>query len=183
MNQPETNPQWIRLPTSALRALPQSLALTLSPSDCIALLRQVGSASAEQFLAELNQQEGTNGNAADQAAEQLWEQLSALFADMGWGTLRHQHLHAGVGVLQSDNWTEGRTDTAAAAPGCHLSTGVLAEVLSRLAGEDIAVMEVECRSRGNDGCTFLFGSGNALGQVYEALREGTPYPQAVEQLG
>lgn len=182
MNQTPTDFQWVRLPANALRALPQNLARTLAPADAVGLLRQLGTASADQFLAELDQRGGPNGDAAEQPVEQLWEQLSNLFSEMGWGTLRHQHLHAAIGALQSDNWTEGSADVEPILPGCHLSTGVFAELLSRLAGRDVAVMEVECRSRGSDRCTFLFGSGSALGQVYEELRKGMPYEQAIQQL-
>jgi hypothetical protein len=53
---------------------------------------------------------------------------------------------------------------------------VLAELLRRATGTEdgaeIAVLEAECRGRGDARCRFLFGSPAALEAVYAALREG-----------
>ena len=56
---------------------------------------------------------------------------------------------------------------------------MLADVLGRLAGEPTAVMEVECRSRGDVRCRFLAGSPETLGSLYERMAQGSTYGEAL----
>jgi len=55
----------------------------------------------------------------------------------------------------------------------------LADFFTRLAGEPLAVMEVECRSMGGDRCRFLVGNGERMQRVYEAMGQGVAYHDAV----
>jgi len=48
-------------------------------------------------------------------------------------------------------------------------------MLGRLAGEYVAVMEIECRSRGDERCRFLAGSAETLQAVYEGVSDGRDY--------
>ncbi len=57
-----------------------------------------------------------------------------------------------------------------------------ADLLTRVAGRDLAVMEVECRSRRDGQCRFLLGSPDTLGAVYEGLREGRSYLEVLDRL-
>ena len=59
---------------------------------------------------------------------------------------------------------------------------MLANVLGQVAGSDVAVLEVECRSRGDARCRFLFGSPEALNGVYRRLVGGENLDAAVAQL-
>ena len=49
---------------------------------------------------------------------------------------------------------------------------MLADLLSRLIGTDLAVLEVDCRSRGDQTCRFLIGSAAALQRAFEGIRNG-----------
>jgi hypothetical protein len=43
----------------------------------------------------------------------------------------------------------------------------------------VAVMEVECRSRGDGRCRFLAGAPETLGLVYERMAQGMGYGEAL----
>jgi hypothetical protein len=60
---------------------------------------------------------------------------------------------------------------------------MIANLLGRVSGEDVAVLEVECRSRGDERCRFLYGSPAALEIVYEAIREGQGTEASLTALG
>ncbi|HSB54807.1 MAG TPA: V4R domain-containing protein, partial [Gemmatimonadales bacterium] len=68
-------------------------------------------------------------------------------------------------------------------PSCHLSSGALAEFLSRVSESTLGVMEVECRSRGDARCRFLAGSPETLTILYGRMAEGTSYLEALGVTG
>jgi len=73
----------------------------------------------------------------------------------------------------------GGTDHPLDFPGCYYSAGAFAEFFGRVAGEPVAVMEVECRSMGAERCLFLVGATEIMQRVYDAMGEGVAYDQAV----
>lgn len=114
----------------------------------------------------------------DLAAEFLGEVTSAFFEEHGWGSIAVTPLATGVLAIDSTNWNEASPDAGAQYPSCHVSSGLLADFFGRLAGETVAVMEVECRSRGDDMCRFLVGSPDILAVVYERMSGGLSYLEA-----
>ena len=96
---------------------------------------------------------------------------------MGWGSIELGSLGA-VATIDSTNWAEGDPAFPLEFPGCYFSSGVLADFFGRLAGEPLAVMEVECRSLGGDRCRFLVGSGETLQRVYDDMGQGLSYEEA-----
>ena len=46
----------------------------------------------------------------------------------------------------------------------------------------LAVLEVECRSRGSHRCRFLVGSAEVMGHLYERMTEGASYQEAAAAL-
>src|SRR3989454_1407749 len=50
---------------------------------------------------------------------------------------------------------------------CFFTAGMLADFLGRLSEETVAVMEVECRSRGDARCRFLSATPEVLEKVYK----------------
>jgi predicted hydrocarbon binding protein len=107
----------------------------------------------------------------------LEEVTSAFFAEHGWGSLTFTPLSDAVVALDSSDWAEASTE-GSQYPSCHVSSGLLADFFGRLAGETVAVMEVECRTRGDAGCRFLMGSPDTLATVYERMAEGVSYAEA-----
>ncbi|MDB4905631.1 MAG: 4-vinyl reductase [Gemmatimonadetes bacterium] len=103
---------------------------------------------------------------------------SEFFADSGWGTVTLGALHSGILLLDSSDWAEADPQSAMEFPGCHLTTGMLADFLGRMAGSQVAVMEVECRSMGAERCRFLAGSGETLQRLYDEMGSGRTYDEA-----
>lgn len=114
----------------------------------------------------------------DLAAELLEEVASTFFEEHGWGSVGISQLAPGILAIDSSDWNEALPEAGAQYPSCHVSSGLLADFFGRLAGETVAVMEVECRSRGDDMCRFLVGSPEILVAVYERMSGGLSYLEA-----
>ena len=80
-------------------------------------------------------------------------------------------------LLEAGEWSEAEPG-GAAHPACHFSCGCLAAFLTAQAGAPIGVLEVECRSRGDDACRFLAGSSASLAVVYDLLAAARSWREA-----
>jgi len=109
--------------------------------------------------------------------------LGEFFADQGWGRLSATPLGPAVMALDSAEWAEALDERQGEFPSCHLSCGLLADFLGRVSGDQVAVMEVECRSRGEQRCRFLAGSPETLGILYDRMAQGAGYMEALGVLG
>lgn len=174
-----SRPSELALPVPALAALRSALAEVVGTEAAAHALRQAGYAAGGALHDILAGDTSASGGLP---AERFWARVARLFASRGWGHLRHSEVHEGVGALDATDWVEARTDAAAAQPSCHFSTGVIASLLGRAADADVAVLEVECRSRGDARCRFLFGGEPALQAVYQRLADGAAPEAALTQL-
>lgn len=111
-------------------------------------------------------------------AEYLEEALSGFFAETGWGSVSLSEPVPQVLALDAPQWGEAQ-ERGAEYPSCHFSCGSLADFFTRLGGSRAAVMEVECRSRGDSRCRFLVSSPEMLTYVYERMTAGMDYRQAL----
>lgn len=136
-----------------------------------------GEATTQAFAAFAAERYGVT-DPAELDEQWLGEALGGFFRSAGWGGLEVTTLGP-VLALDSGDWAEALDDPGAEYPACHLSSGMLADVLGRLAGEPTAVMEVECRSRGDARCRFLAGAPETLGSLYERMAQGTAYREAL----
>ncbi len=109
----------------------------------------------------------------------LGETLSGFFQENGWGPVRVTPLTPAVIAVDSVDWWESDPGAGAAYPSCHLSSGLLAELLSRISETTLGVMEVECRSAGDSRCRFLAGAPETLQILYERMAQGTHYLEAL----
>ena len=166
----------IRIPAASVLVLRSTLRSEVGAHAATVALQKAGHAAGDALFTRLE------GDAPEQTPQStFWSRLSGLFKEMGWGTVRHEDVHPGVGALVASDWFE--VDPAAATPTCPFSTGVLSNILGRVAGQDVAVMVVPCED-GEDGCCrFLFGAGPVLQQVYAGLREGTELDATLAALG
>jgi predicted hydrocarbon binding protein len=112
------------------------------------------------------------------AASEFGSRATEFFKDAGWGSIQLGAL-ASVATVDSNDWAEGNPAFPLEFPGCYYTSGVMADFFGRLAGEPVAVMEVECRSMGGERCRFLVGSGETLQKVYDEMAQGIGYEQAV----
>ena len=173
----------LSLPASALAGFRRALATGRSGEEAALASREVGFETGEAYYAALRSWAATDGDLGEAPADEFWARLRDFFAGNGWGPLEFEELHAGVAALSSRDWAEAGVTRGARQPSCHFTTGMLADLLGRLTEGEVAVLEVECRSRGDERCRVLIGGSEALGQVYEALQEGTPLSDVLHRLG
>jgi predicted hydrocarbon binding protein len=172
----------LALPVASLAALRAALAAEVGPDAAARALQRAGHAAGDAFFAILAGRQPESGEEGDPwkaraaalaplPAETFWRRLGDLFAARGWGHIEHEDAHPGVGALASSDWVEAESH-GHSRPDCHFTTGLLSNLLGRTAGGDVAVLEVECRSRGDLQCRFLFGGADAVQAVYDALLAG-----------
>lgn len=177
-----SRPPELTMPVSSLAALRDALVEAVGAEAAAQALRQAGYAAGDALFAFL--QGSGERQAGDIPATQFWSDLGRLFASRGWGQLTFSPAHEGVGALDAGDWFEARLDESGSAdqPSCHFTIGVLANVLGQVAGGEVAVLEVDCRSRGDARCRFLFGGADAVYHVYDQMSAGTPPDSALAQL-
>ena len=145
-------------------------------------LQEAGFAGGEELYAEFREWLLANRGVEEPTqldAEFLSETLSAFFSDLGWGRLEASRLGESVLALDSEEWAESVETGGTEFPSCHLTCGMLADFFGRLSDGLVAVMEVECRSRGDGRCRFLAGSPETLGTLYDRMAQGTGYSEAL----
>lgn len=169
------------MPVASLAALRRALVETVGADGAAQALRVAGHAAGDGFFHALSRQPGTSQASGDPAAapsprelgeKVFWARLSELFVSRGWGRFSRGAIHPGVGELRSSDWVEADPSAAAVRPACFFSTGLLANLLGQVAGDEVAVMEVECRSQGDLQCRFLFGGPAALDVVFRRMESG-----------
>jgi predicted hydrocarbon binding protein len=173
------------MPASALGALRSALTTELGADTAARVLRNAGHEAGDAFFQILASD--ANASAGRDALSQLdatafWRRFAQLFSSRGWGALQHSDVHPGIAVLAAGDWAEADASSGEARPSCYFTTGLLANVLGKVAGGDVSVMEVECRSRGDAQCRFLFGSPDALRSVYDLLVTGESADAAVARI-
>lgn len=169
----------VAFPVGGLRALRVALE-SLDPDRGAEALREAGRTWAD--VAERALVREDDRTLGDLSTQGFWRELSRFLQHAGWGPVEHQNLGA-MGVLRAPEWAESDPAEGRADPGCHFSTGFFGELLSRVAARPVGVMEVECRSRGDAACRFLFGAPAALERLHDALVAGHALEQALERAG
>jgi bacteriochlorophyll 4-vinyl reductase len=176
-----SRPAEITLPAASIAAVHAALLSTVGAEAAAAALRQSGHAAGDALFRVLM---ATQTDDVDLVpADRFWAQFSRLFSSRGWGQLTYSQPHAGVAALESADWAEALPRGTAKQPCCHFTTGLFANLLGQVADADVAVLEVECRTRGDARCRFLFGGAEAVFAVYERIASGAEPAAAVAQLG
>jgi predicted hydrocarbon binding protein len=121
--------------------------------------------------------------AADLDARYLGDALSRFLTELGWGSVSVTPLGGSALAIDSADWAEAAGDAKEEYPSCHLTCGLLADFLGRISEGLVAVMEVECRSRGDGRCRFLAGSPETLGTLYDRMAQGMSYDAALGAAG
>ena len=168
-----TAPPTVSLPPSLVHAL---RAAVLATADGETRLRDAGFDAGRALYDDFAAWMAARAGVADPAIASLGafgQALGAYAEAHGWGTLA---LEAGDGAdtdglptLRADGWfeVERKTDGGHAPyPSCLFTTGLLAGFLTRLAGQPLAVLELECASAGDAACRFVVGGEVALGRLF-----------------
>jgi predicted hydrocarbon binding protein len=181
---PQSN-RLVRLPAAAIAAVHRAVIENRDPVEAVELLRLIGLEAGEAYhdlLRNWLAEEGADSSEPGElGAEEFWQRLSDFLDALGLGTVRYEQLHSGVFAITSQDWVEAETRDPGH-PGCQLTTGLLAELLRRVAGQDLAILEVECRGTGGEMCRFLAGSPAALDHVFGEMERGAAYAEAVGSL-
>lgn len=169
----------VGVPATLLPALRQSLHQALG-EQAPQVLQETGfacgAAAYAAFSEWLRETVGVT-QPEDLDATFLGETLSDFFSQAGWGALTVEQLGTAALVIDAQDWVENVRNPAEAEsePVCHFTTGLLAAVLGRLAGNVVAVMEVEPRERAGNVCRFLVGAPETLQIVFDGMTEGSDY--------
>jgi hypothetical protein len=183
MTTTSTDPRRLTAPATLFVALRQAAVAGRDPTHAASLLRQAGYDAGAGFmglLADSLVADAAGSRVSDLPAPVFWKEFGALWEALGWGTLTHTQLHEAVVALDAEDWAEAVADDGL---GCQVTTGLLADLLRRIADEDVAVLEISCRSRGEPACRFLVGGPATLQSVYDALRRGDSLEVALAALG
>ncbi|MEP6591223.1 MAG: 4-vinyl reductase [Gemmatimonadota bacterium] len=105
--------------------------------------------------------------------------LDEVCVELGWGSLCVTPVGDRAVLLEGGEWAEAEPGTTEH-PACHFSCGLFAAFLTAQAGAPMSVLEVECRSSGNNACRFLAGSTATLATVYDVLAAGRPWREAFD---
>jgi predicted hydrocarbon binding protein len=109
------------------------------------------------------------------AAPRLADVLSQFFVSLGWGTVQVTAIGEAAVAMDAAEWAEAAPDAHLQYPSCFFTAGLLADFMGRVAEASLAVMEVECRSRGDARCRWLVGAPETLSALYEHMTQGADY--------
>jgi len=180
VNRKSRAPTEIVVPISVFRVLRRELEKEVGMLPAIQALHHAGFAAGQEAFGSLT--ESVGGGVADVPATTFWERLGGFFQKRGWGTPIHDSPHPGLGVLAAEDWAEAVPDTIDPEGSCSFSTGFLSGLLSGVAGEPVAVLEIACRSRGDGECRFAFGAADVIQDLYGHLLDGADLPRALAEL-
>lgn len=168
----------IPLQPSALVALSPAALHRLRDTAGSQVLQEAGYAAGEgayrTFAAWLPGVAGVD-DPGELAAARLAEVLSRFLSSLGWGGVVLTQLSDAVVAVDSVDWPEAQPDAGLQYPSCAFTSGLLADFMSRLGDAPLAVMEVECRSRGEARCRWLVGAPDSLTALYEHMTQGGDY--------
>ncbi len=178
MDAPATTPREIAVPISIFGSLRNELEKEAGALPTIHAFHhagyEAGAAAAASFA--------VSGDVTNMGQSAFWARLSEFFSRRGWGTLHQSGEHAGVALLSSPDWAEASPHEGDSEASCCFSTGFLSGLLSELAEGPVAVLEVDCRARGDEQCRFAFGSEVAIHDLYGHLLDGTDLEGALAAL-
>jgi len=175
-------PPELALPVASLAALRRALEESVGPETAAHALQSAGNAAGDAFYQILGGGPEADTSPAEWGESVFWRRLSDLFSRRGWGRIANEAVHAGVGAIDAFDWVESDPELAASRPGCAFTAGLIANLLGRVTGSEVAVLEVECRSQGDARCRFLYGSPVVLDAVYNQLRSGTQVDDSLAAL-
>lgn len=178
MDAPATTLREIAVPVSIFVTLRTELAKEAGALPTIHALHHAGYQAGSEAAAAF----AVGGEVGSMGQSAFWVRLSEFFSRRGWGTLRQSGDHSGIALLSSPDWAEASPDADDSEASCCFSTGFLSGLLSELAVGPVAVLEVDCRARGDEQCCFAFGSEVAIHDLYGRLLDGTNLEGALAAL-
>jgi predicted hydrocarbon binding protein len=169
----------VTMTRDSLLALRTALFRDLGPGAATTL-QEAGYAGAPALYAAFGAWVQARGPAdpSDLSASVYAAELSAFLEQSGWGTITAAPLGSALAIDTAD-WAEADPSQPLEFPGCYFTAGFLADLFGRLSDMPVAVMEVECRSMGHEGCRFLVGGMETIQHVYDQMGLGVGYAEAL----
>jgi predicted hydrocarbon binding protein len=168
----------VQLSASSLVALSPRALHALRDRVGAQALQEAGYAAGEPtfraFSSWLPQAAGVD-QPGELAAPRLAEVLSQFFMSLGWGAVQVTAVGDAAVAVDASAWAEAAPEAQLQYPSCFFTAGLLADFMGRLADASLAVMEVECRSKGDARCRWLVGAPETLGVLYEHMTQGADY--------
>lgn len=159
------------LPARALTALADGCST--AGESAVHALREAGRILGETLYERL----AADGPPEEMPPQAFWAAVNARLDEMGLGSVSYQLLPDGLAGLSGEDLAEAgprapRAGGGRITAGCHLTTGLIHGLLSRVAGEPVAVLETACRAGPSPVCTFLIGSPGRLRAEHRVLSTG-----------
>lgn len=172
----EAGSQTVQLPSDALRALADGCLA--AGEDSVEVVREAGR-RAGRFL---ERQITGEADPAEADPASYWEVTRDRLVEAGLGETSYRVVDAGVASIAAEGLPEAadHEGTGRGTEGCPFSAGLFGGLLSAAADRPVAVLEVECRSRGDDRCRFLVGSEERLADLRDRIVEGASLEEALE---
>lgn len=173
----------VTLPRASIGALRAALLRDAGPGYA-SYLQEAGYAGGETIFEAFRAWLAGRGADAPESLpiEAFAAQAGAFFADTGWGRLEVTPRHDVAAIVDAADWAEADPEAHLDHPGCHFTTGLLADFFGRVASSPLAVLEVECRSSGGERCRFVAGSAEVMQHVYERIAAGSGYDEAIDEI-
>jgi len=171
LDTPATEPREIQLPAGLL--------VDLRASAGPHVLESAGRSAGTWLAWNLREVLGTQ-DLAEAPSHAFWDALDQILRSRGWGRLRQERAHSGLGVIIAEEWIEGGASDADS--GCPFTVGLLSEVFGAVAGAPISVIETACEGHGDDTCRFVFGSDVAVAELRARLDQGLSEEAALATL-
>lgn len=166
----------VRLPSRVLSLLADGFGDI--GSGARAALLEAGRLTGTRLLDEMEPE----ADPENVGPERFWPGVSRALESRGLGALEYRLLGAGLAELTLEDGPESTgEDGGRSRPGCPFATGLLGGLLSGVADEPMAVLEVECTADGAPGCRFLAGEESRLARIGDRLREGASVEEAVRE--
>lgn len=177
-----TSGELVAVPRESLLALRTALFRDLGV-NAAALLQEAGYAGGQAFFDALSSWLASRGLPSPESlsSSEFTDRTSEFLRSIGWGAIELGTLESAA-TIDSSDWAESDPEHPMEFPGCYFSAGLLTDLFGRIVGEPVAVMEVECRSMGNERCRFLVGAADTMQRVYDAMGEGVTYEQALSSV-
>jgi predicted hydrocarbon binding protein len=172
---------FVALTRDSLLALRTALFRDVGP-DAAALLQEAGYAGGQALYDAFTRWTVSHGLGSPEElpATEFGRLAGEFFRELGWGAFEIGAMDS-VATIDAAEWAESDAAYPLDFPGCYYTAGMFADFFGRLAGEPVAVMEVECRSMGGARCRWLVGSGETMQRVYDQMGQGIAYADAVAQ--
>lgn len=153
----------------------------LAPAESAAILQDAGFATGEALTAAWRNRVAERTGLDDPAGlDTRWfgPLVDELCVTLGYGSLTITPQGDAALLLESGDWAEAEPGHGGA-PGCHFTCGCLAAFLTGLAGAPLGVLEVECRTAGDDACRFLAAGEAMLALVLDLQAAGGDWRDAL----